>query len=139
MPTPTPLPPLTRLLDRTGDLRKQFADWMDTPQWLSRKRAYIREREVVIDDELVLSVVLEEFVRDWRSGRGQSASSQFLATHPGLDDLDRALVSTWTDARLGVFEITGRHGEGLRTRNSGRRLGLSALLQSRTIRAAGLL
>lgn len=117
MPTPTSLPPLTELLDRTGDLRKQFTDWMDTPQWSNRKRAYIREREIVIDDEFLLSVVLEEFVRDWRSGRGQSATSQFLAAHPALDDLDRELVSTWTDARLGVFEITGRHGDGLHTRN----------------------
>jgi len=69
--------------------------------------------DMIVDDEAMLSMVIDHFVLQHRLESGVTIVEAFVAAHPELTDADRDMLLGWRDVVEGMFEVTRKDRDAM--------------------------
>jgi hypothetical protein len=104
---------LTRLIERSGELKRDLVDFACSPR-LERSLALAMAEAGLEEFEDADAIgIIDRFALQYRLPDGKTVVDRFVASRPDLDAADREMLLGWRDPVEGIFEIRGQDGDAI--------------------------
>jgi hypothetical protein len=101
---------LASLIERSGELKRDLADFACSPRMQRSMTAAMAGLEVKESDAIN---TIDRFALQYRLPDGKSVVDLFVASRPDLDAADREMLLGWRDPVEGIFEIRSEDGDAI--------------------------
>lgn len=103
------------LVKRAGQLKPMLVEFAMSPLFDRELTAAIEEAfpDLIVDDEALLSMVIDHFALQHRLESGVTVVEAFVAAHSELTEAERDMLLGWQDVVEGMFEVTGKDRDGI--------------------------
>jgi hypothetical protein len=104
---------LTRLIERSGELKRDLVDFACSPRLERSLAAAMAEAGLEEFDDADAIGIIDRFALQYRLPDGRTVVDRFVASRPDLDAADREMLLGWRDPVEGIFEIRGQDGDAI--------------------------
>ena len=104
---------LTRLIERSGELKRDLVDFACSPRLKRSLAAAMAEAGLEEFEDADAIGIIDRFALQYRLPDGKTVVDRFVASRPDLDAADREMLLGWRDAVEGIFEIRSRDGDAI--------------------------